>query len=112
MRACPVKRCSFVAKALQGVLCWLCIGYAVSTSWGQTPEGVVTEVITLDQAYDRAVATDQSIGIAWQEIQKANLLPWSALTKITPRLTGNASYSNTQGGGGGSSSNASQNRNE
>jgi outer membrane protein TolC len=48
--------------------------------------------LTLEQAYDRALATDQSIRIAYWEIRKANLLPWSALTKLGPQITANGSY--------------------
>jgi outer membrane protein len=49
-------------------------------------------LITLEQAYDRALKTDQSIRIAYFEVRKANLLPWSALTRITPRLTAGTAY--------------------
>ncbi len=46
--------------------------------------------ITLEQAYDIALASDQSIRIAYWEVRKANLLPWSALTRLGPSLTGNS----------------------
>ena len=49
-------------------------------------------VITLEKAYDMTLASDQSIRNAYYEIRKANLLPWSALTKLGPQLIGNASY--------------------
>ena len=49
--------------------------------------------ITLEQAYDRALATDQSIRIAYWEIRKANLLPWSALARIGPQITASGGYS-------------------
>ncbi len=49
-------------------------------------------VVTLEEAYDRTLATDQSIRIAWLELRKANLLPWSALTRLGPQLTGNLGY--------------------
>jgi outer membrane protein TolC len=48
--------------------------------------------LTLEQAYDRALATDQSIKIAYWEIRKANLLPWSALAKLGPQLYGSGNY--------------------
>lgn len=48
--------------------------------------------ITLDEAYDRTLATDQSIRIAWYGIRKANLMPWSALTRMGPSLTGSVGY--------------------
>jgi outer membrane protein len=49
-------------------------------------------VITLEEAYDRALATDQSIRIAYLEVRKARLLPWSALTRIAPQLLANGNY--------------------
>lgn len=45
-------------------------------------------VITLEQAYDRTLESDQSIRRAYWEIRKANLEPWSALTRLGPSLTG------------------------
>lgn len=48
--------------------------------------------LTLEQAYDRALATDQTIHIAYWEIRKANLLPWSALAKLGPQITASGSY--------------------
>ena len=53
-------------------------------------------VITLEQAYDRTLSSDQSIRIAYIEILKANLLPWSALTKFGPRITAGASYNHVE----------------
>ena len=47
-------------------------------------------LISLEHAYDLALATDQSIRIAFHEVRKADLLPWSALTRIGPRLNGRA----------------------
>ncbi len=52
--------------------------------------------ISLEQAYDMALATDQSIRIAYWEVRKANLLPWAALTRLGPQL--NASYGYTRSG--------------
>jgi len=57
------------------------------------PDG---EVITLEQAYDRTLETDQSIRIAFHEARKANLLPWSALTRVGPQITASASYSRSE----------------
>lgn len=48
--------------------------------------------ITLEQAYDRALKTDQAIRIAYFEVRKANLLPLSALTRVTPRLSAGVGY--------------------
>ena len=53
-------------------------------------------VITLEHAYDRTLSSDQSIRIAYTEILKANLLPWSALTKFGPRITAGASYNHVE----------------
>jgi outer membrane protein TolC len=58
-------------------------------------------VITLDEAYDIAAATDQSIRIAYWEIRKANLLPWSALTVLGPQLSAGAGYDRNQSHGAG-----------
>ena len=52
--------------------------------------------ISLEQAYDLALATDQSIRIAYWEVRKANLLPWAALTRLGPQL--NAGYGYTRSG--------------
>lgn len=49
-------------------------------------------VITLEQAYDLALATDQSIRNAYLQLRTAQLEPWSALTRIGPQLAGNLSY--------------------
>jgi outer membrane protein TolC len=58
-------------------------------------------VITLEEAYDIASATDQSIRIAEWEIRKANLLPWSALTALGPQLSAGGEYDANQNHGGG-----------
>jgi outer membrane protein len=48
------------------------------------------EIITLEQAYDRALAADQSIQRAYWEIRKARLEPLNALTRLGPNISGNA----------------------
>ena len=53
---------------------------------------VLVETLSLEHAYDRALATDQNIRIAYEEVRQARLLPWSALTRLGPRLTGTANY--------------------
>lgn len=58
-------------------------------------------VITLDEAYDIAAATDQNIRIAYWQIRMANLLTWSALTNLGPQLSGGAEYDRNQSHGGG-----------
>ncbi|MEI8233153.1 MAG: TolC family protein [Verrucomicrobiota bacterium] len=55
-----------------------------------------SRLITLEQAYDMTLTSDQTIRTAYYEIRKANLLPWSALAKLGPQLTGNASYTNSR----------------
>jgi outer membrane protein TolC len=59
-------------------------------------------VITLDEAYDIALATDQSIRIAYEQIRMANLLTWSALTALGPQLTAGGALDRNQAHGGGS----------
>ena len=63
-----------------------------------SPEAAREEfrTITLEQAYDITLATDQSIRSAWHEIRKANLQPWSALAKMGPSLTGDTSYDSSR----------------
>ena len=53
-------------------------------------------VITLEEAYDIATATDQSIRIAYVQIRMANLLTWSALTVLGPQLSGGGEYDRNQ----------------
>lgn len=54
-------------------------------------------VITLEQAYDLAMATDQSIQIAYWEARKANLLPWSALAKsLGPKISANGGLTHNE----------------
>lgn len=59
-------------------------------------ERSLAETITLEDAYARALATDQSIRIAYLEVRKANLLPWSALTRLGPQLTGSSGYARSR----------------
>jgi outer membrane protein TolC len=58
-------------------------------------------VITLEEAYDLAAATDQSIRIAYEQIRIANLQTWQALTVLGPQLTGVSEYSSRQTHGSG-----------
>jgi len=50
-------------------------------------------VLTLERAYDLALATDQSIKIAFWQTRKADLSPWSALTRLGPQISANGGYS-------------------
>ncbi len=49
-------------------------------------------VLDLEQAFDRALATDQSIRAAAEAVAKADLLPWSGLTRLAPRITAQGRY--------------------
>ncbi|MES2709801.1 MAG: TolC family protein [Verrucomicrobiota bacterium] len=57
--------------------------------------------LTLNEAYDRALATDQSISLALQAVVQADLLPARAWTRLTPRLNGtlNSSQSGSRARG-------------
>ena len=55
-----------------------------------------SDLITLEQAYDLTLATDQSIRIAFYEVRKADLLPWSALARVGPQLNGRANYGRSE----------------
>jgi outer membrane protein len=57
-----------------------------------TTASELVRTLSLEEAYDRALATDQTIQIALREVRKADLLPWSALTRMGPRVTGSATY--------------------
>lgn len=48
---------------------------------------VEPRVVTLEQAYDMVLATDQSVKIAWFAAKKANLEPQFALTRMRPTLS-------------------------
>jgi len=80
--------------------------FAVQITDGASSAKNTPRVITLEQAYDITLASDQSIRIAWYEIRKANLLPWSAVAKLGPQLTGNASSSGDRSSSTTMSSNA------
>ncbi|HEX4083646.1 MAG TPA: TolC family protein [Chthoniobacteraceae bacterium] len=81
---------------------WICavLAAAAPLRAGDTPAGSA-RVITLEEAYDIALATDQNIRIAYDEIRKANLLPWSALTALGPQLYVTGGYDRNQAHGGG-----------
>lgn len=79
--------------AILGLAAWL----FVAALFPRPAHAAETDrLITLEQAYDRALATDQSIRIAFHEVRKADLLPWSALTRIGPRLIGRANYGRSE----------------
>lgn len=68
-------------------------GLTLAAPPAATPDPAPRGRITLEQAYDRALATDQSIRIAYWEVRKANLLPWSALTRLGPQISASGGYS-------------------
>lgn len=76
---------------------------------GGAETGEVRE-LTLDDAYRLAIGNEEQIKIAERELAKAQLLPWRAITQLTPRADVNGLYtrnkeeiafSGTPGGGGG-----------
>ncbi len=69
-----------------------CNGMAGESSKKENAGASAKKVITLEEAYNLTLASDQSVRTAYLEIRKANLLPWSALTRLTPRLSGGFSY--------------------
>jgi outer membrane protein len=109
-------------KAVLGLFFGGALGWVPGGGWGlpthalgketsqrvAAPKEVPFRRITLEQAYDMTLASDQSVQIAAYEIRKARLLPWSALARLGPQLRGNLSYDNTaafrttEAGGGGS----------
>ena len=72
-------------------------------------------VITLEEAYDRSLATDQSIAIAHAEASKARLEAKLAMTRLAPRLdsglnaTNRGQFSNRDDNSALGSSNGSSN---
>jgi outer membrane protein TolC len=48
--------------------------------------------LTLEEAYDRVLASDQTIAIALIESYKARLLPLSALTALAPQISARLGY--------------------
>ncbi len=48
-------------------------------------------VINLEQAYDLALSSDQSIGIAFVALEQAKLAPLAAYTKLAPQINGTSS---------------------
>ena len=79
--------------AILGLAAWLFVAALYPRT---APAAEAGRLITLEQAYDLALATDQSIRIAFYEVRKADLLPWSALTRIGPRLRGRANYGRSE----------------
>jgi outer membrane protein TolC len=78
----------FLLPILSLLLCRA--AFAASEPSGQAAS--TGTLMTLEHAYDIAAASDQTLKIAFLQVRQAELLPLSALTKITPRLTGSSGY--------------------
>lgn len=68
------------------VLCFLPLFLSVAATEGKSKG----RVITLDEAYERTLSSDQAIAIAAIELQKAYLEPARAWVKYTPTLSASA----------------------
>ncbi|MBU6301871.1 MAG: TolC family protein [Verrucomicrobia bacterium] len=69
-----------LSSIISGLVCLSGIG------WAGDPPG-----LTLEAAYDLALATDQTLAIAYAEARKGALEPAGAMTRLMPTITGNAS---------------------
>jgi outer membrane protein len=63
---------------------------AVAAESPAPPQPAEPRTLTLEGAYDLALATDQTLAIAYAEARKGALEPASALTRLMPTVTGNA----------------------
>lgn len=79
-----------ISTRLTRLLLGSLFGFGVAAGGAAEPGRGVA--LTLEKAYDLALATDQSIRIAYLEVRKARLLPWSALTRLGPQLTADGNY--------------------
>jgi outer membrane protein TolC len=101
-----VNQSSFINSIV--TLIWCCFLLSARADSIQTNESESDDMrLTLEEAYQRVLKTDQTIGIAYEEIRKSNLLPFSALTRVTPRITGGLNYNTSSGRSGSSSSDRS-----
>ena len=89
---CRRAHAAFIPSSCIALLALLTIVSAASAITVRAADLAVIESLTLEQAYDRALATDQNIRIAFEELRQARLLPWSALTRMGPNLSANASF--------------------
>ena len=81
---------------------FLCVlGAAAWAAEPLSPSFPAPSRVTLEQAYDRALATDQSIALALQAVVQADLQPARALTRLTPRLNGSLSSDHNGSGDNG-----------
>ena len=87
---------------LSKISLFFCVSSAVA--WASDigpPAGPAPSRVTLEQAYDRALATDQSISLALQAVVLADLQPARALTRLTPRVNGSLSADHNGSGDNG-----------
>ena len=94
-------------RLLPRLLVWLlttscpCRASGIAETVRRGPTNAAAPIrLTLEAAYDRALANDESIGIAYQELRKAGLQPLSALTRLGPQVTGSATVSRDLTGSG------------
>lgn len=78
-------------------VCALLTSIGCQAAWAGESAGSASpfkpgSVITLEQAYDRTLATDQSIRTAYVQIKKAHLDLLTAYTKLLPTVNGVASH--------------------
>ena len=66
----------------------LALSLAVSLAVSSLPAAEVGRGISLEQAYDLALSSDQNIGISYVALQEAKLAPLAAYTKLAPQLNG------------------------
>lgn len=96
----PWKRCCWIPRLLP--LCLVLVGVLSSGSAAEeapatqamaaggqsTPatsaEGAAVRTLTLEEAYNLALANEEQIKIAGKELAKAQLLPWRAYAQLTP----------------------------
>jgi protease secretion system outer membrane protein len=87
----PVKTLRLIIAAIAAYAAPAYAANAVDTKAGGEAGKVRT--ITLEQAYDMTLRTDESILKAYWQARSAGLEPWSALTRLGPTLSGNAGLS-------------------
>ncbi len=109
----------FVARFMFGCLV-VCVGLALplcrALAAGEINDSPLSQLsashtLTLDEAYRLAVGNEEQVKISESELVKAQLLPWRAMTLLTPRadVTGTftrnkeeIAFTGVGGGGGGS----------
>ena len=64
------------------------IALALSLAVSSLPAAEGGRGISLEQAYDLALSSDQNIGISYVALQEAKLAPLAAYTKLAPQING------------------------